>query len=159
MALLPVRDVGEQLEVCGDGAFSAVAAGTGDNTEVTGNTVNRATFGMPESGIIEVRYKNTLGSSETLALTIKIQESADGSSWDTAETLVSAATVATGTVSAVSDNYKYKVKLSDRKQYVRLLVTPNLSASGTDTSVGAFGFVLGGGRDSGLITAADANDE
>ena len=159
MAVIPSRDVAEFVGFGGYGAVSATAGGAGDVTEIDGAAVNRNSYNMPESGWILVQYKTTLGASETLALTVKIQESADGSTWDTAVVLANAVTVKTGALTDSEDHYLVKVKLSDRKQYIRAQVTPDLSASSTDTAIVAFNVGFGPGKDTGALDAPDASDE
>lgn len=138
-----------------------VAAGAGDNTAITGNTINRDSYGMPASGLLVVTSYVNLAEDETLSLAVSVQESADGSSWDTAEVIDAATVVKTATGGAFTDGFavSYKVKLSDRKQYIRFNCTPNYSASGTDTGVTQGVLVMGGAWDSARLPAHTDDDE
>lgn len=137
-----------------------VAAGAGDNTAITGNTINRQSFGMPQSCLLAVSYYVNLADTETLSLAVEIQESSDGSSWDTAEAIQAATVVKTASGAFTDGEVKtYKVYLGDRKQYIRFNCTPNFSASGTDTGVVQGVAILGGAFDASQLTAHQANDE
>lgn len=157
--VVPNRDVGEFLQTAGLGYFNATAGGAGDGTEVDGATVNRQTYGNPESALVKVQYITTLAASETLDLTLTLQDSADGSTWAdvTVAGYASAITVKTGALTADEDVHISHIKLSGLRQYVRLQVQPDLSAGATDTAVGNFCFVMGPGRDTALFDAADVS--
>lgn len=138
-----------------------VAAGAGDNTAITGNTINRQTYGMPQSCLLAVSYYANIADGETLSLAVEIQESADGTTWDTAEAIQASTAVQSPSGSAFTDGAvkTYKVYLGDRKQYVRFNCTPNFSASGTDTGVVQGVAVLGGAWNNAALPAHQANDE
>lgn len=129
------------------GAPKVVIAASGDdNVKIIGNTVNRATYGMPESCLVVVNSYYSLANLETLSLAVEIQESADNSTWDTAVAIQAATVVKTASgATADGQTNSYTVKLSGRKQYFRINVTPNLSAAATDTcSVTASGVLFSG---------------
>lgn len=134
-----------------------VAAGAGDNTAITGNTINRDTYGMPQSCLLVVSSYMNLADTETLSLAVEIQGSADGSSWDTA-TAIQTATVVKTASGAYTDGFttSYRVYLGNQKQYVRFNCTPNLSASGTDTGVVQGIAILAGAWDNNLLPAHQA---
>ena len=113
-------------------AGEALAAGTGDNTKVTGQTIDRLGF---RSGSVLISMKTVLAEAATLTIAIEIQESDDGSTWDTAEVIQAATTVETGNTGGSTEYPCLKVddKFESRKRYIRYNITPNLSASGTDT--------------------------
>lgn len=122
------------------------AAGTGDNTKVTGATIDTDGFG---SGSILIGYKATLAATKNLTLAIEVQESADGTTWDDAVALQATVIVATGEAGGSTETGVFKLadKLEGRKRYVRYNITPDLDASGTDT-VSWFGiFAKGGARE------------
>lgn len=127
-------------------AQSGVAAGTGDNTELTSAAINRMPVGSPGflSMVLGVSYLTTVASAQTLKLTVKISESDDGSSWGADETLVNAATLETGVVTAKYAAYELGLDLSGRKQYVRFKLTMDLSAGSTDTFLYASTAILTG---------------
>ena len=160
MAVIPSRDVGELLQHAGPGYFNATAGGTGDATEVDGATVNRMTYGMPESAVLAIQYITSLTADKTLAFTITLQDSADGSSWTdvTVSDFASAITVKTGALTDSEDFHVSHLNLKGLRQYVRAQVKPDLSHTSTDTAVGNFCFVLGGTQDSAKFDAADASN-
>lgn len=161
MGIVPNRDMGEFLQVAGLGYFSATAGGTGDATEVNGASVNRDTYGMPQSAVLKVQWITNLTADKTLAFTITLQDSANGSSWTdvTVTDFASAITVKTGAATNSEDFHLSRLKLSGLRQYVRAQVKPDLSHTSTDTAIGNFCFILGPGRDTGLLDAADADNE
>jgi hypothetical protein len=132
--------------VCG--LTNLTAGGTGDNTAVTGATINRShtiALGNGDNGVtflsngkLIVTYKATLTASQTLSLAIAYQTSADGSSWNTAVTLLASTAVLDATGSGVKE---YDLALVDKPQYIRFNFTPDLSHSGTDTAVVSATFV------------------
>lgn len=138
-----VNDFGATCKSAAVGAGEAVAAGAGDNTKVTGQSINRLGFGSCK---VAIAYKAVLAEDETLSWAIEVQESADGSSWDTAE-VIKAATVASTGGTGGTTNYgtvEYDDDLTGRKEYVRYNPTPDLSASATDTVHWGANAVLGG---------------
>lgn len=136
-----------------------VAAGAGDNTQIVGNSINRNSYGMPQSMLVVVSSYLNLADTETFSLAVEIQESADGSSWDTAEA-IDAATVVKTASGAFTDGQTntYKVYLGDRKQYFRVNVTPNFGASGTDTGTVHCSGILGGAHRAADLPAHTDND-
>lgn len=145
-----VKNVGRTLEVFNCGASHATAAGTGDNTAVTGATINRMVAGTEgdqlNSGKLILSYKTTLTDTKTLSYAIAYQESADGSSWDTAVALQASTVALTGASSTDAlGTVEYNVNLHDKKQYIRFNFTPDLSHSGTDVAISSLVFVAGGG--------------
>mgnify|MGYP001582821430 CR=1 FL=1 len=127
-------------------ATTLTAAGSGDNTELTGEVIDRLGF---ESCVVAVPFKAVLATAESLALTIKVAESEDGSTFGSDETIASAVTVVTQASGGTThDTYFLNVNLSGvgapRKRYLKFKLTPNLSASATDTAVVAGLVILGG---------------
>lgn len=142
------RNVGAVIKTVNGGGSRFVAAGTGDNTKVTGATIDRMPAGAAGflSAVVAVLGRAVLAEDETLKFALEYQESADGSSWDTAVALYTATTVATGgaggsTELAVKET---DLDLSARKRYIRFNATPDLSASGTDTGEMLVAVTLGG---------------
>lgn len=120
-----------------------VAAGAGDNTLIVGAGIDTQGF---ESGILIVAARAALDAAETLSLAVQIEESADNSSWDAPEVLQASAALITAVGAA---NYAGVLKLNldelgNRKRYVRLGVTPDLSRGATDTAVVIPSVLLGG---------------
>lgn len=143
------RDIGSQLLIKAAAAGRLVAAGTGDATEITGQTIDRmgARGQMYQSAKIAAAYHCVLTDTKTLSIGLKIQESADGSNWDTAEVIYAATVVATAANPALEfTGVKVTdLDLSSRKRYVRFNPTPDLNHSGTDVAEIAVTVTLGGG--------------
>ena len=125
------------------GSGTAVAAGTGDNTEVTGTTIDLDGF---RSGALLITYTTALDEDETLSFGVKVQESSNGTDWDTAEVIQALTAKATGGTggSTVTGCEKYAVNFEGRKRYLRFNITPDLSRGATDTARWAGTLVRGG---------------
>lgn len=123
------------------GAARVTAGGAGDNTAVTGVSIDRTGFGCAE---LCIAYKTTLAASATLKFAVEYQESSDGSSWDTAVALQAATTAETGAQTDKVGQVRFSVDLTGKKQYIRFNYTPDLSAGATDTADTAAVAVLGG---------------
>jgi len=136
-------DLGSYVKAAVVGAGQATAGGSGDDTKVTGQTINRQGY---LSGVLVIAFKATLAESKTVSFAVEVQESADGSSWDTAEVLQEATVAATGGAggSTVYDTVEINENLKGRKKYVRYNITPDLSATDTDTLEWGAAAILGG---------------
>lgn len=125
---------------------SATAGGTGDNTAITGITIDRnavSTGSKPLSAIVSVLYDTVMTDTKTLTLkTQKIEHSDDGSTWSDYATFGDVTIAKTGTNTRGAT--KLAVDLGSAKRYVRFDVTPDLSASGTDTAVIGAAWVFAG---------------
>ena len=131
-----------------------VAAGSGDNTEIVGASINRLDAlggGMADSLIFEVVGFATLTAAKLLNVIGTLEHSDDNSTFAAAAADFQPSGVAAGSIGSVSATgandvlFKYKVpKANGLKQYVRLKMTPDLTNSATDTArVGAIA-ILGG---------------
>lgn len=138
-----IADFGKYFKAASCNGISITAGGTGDNTALTGASIDRLGYG---SASFVIAYKTTLAASETLSFAAEYQLSSDGSSWDTAVSLQGATVARTGAVTAGHGVVKFDVNLEGAKRYVRFNFTPNLSASGTDTAV-VYGTAILGGAD------------
>jgi hypothetical protein len=97
--------------------------------------------------VLAVPYTATLAADKSLKLTISVAESSDGTNFDTAVKLKDAVTVATGkatTGSTETGLVEIDINLSGYKNYVKFSVTPDLTATGTDTCLVGATFALGG---------------
>ena len=124
------------------------AAGSGDNTEITGDSIDlEALDARPASVCVEIPVRATLAAGATCVVTGKLEKSADGSTWSD---LTTSGNLLTLTGASGGSTEKGVARLgADLIQsgcrYIRSKVTPNLSASGTDTMlVGAQVAVFGG---------------
>lgn len=126
--------------------IAITAGGTGDNTAVTGFTIDRQDY---DSLSFLIVWLAALGATETLDLNdVEYQESDDGSNWDTAVALQADSEIGVGAAGGSNESGVVKIDLALRgkKRYIRLNFTPDLSASSTDTAVLAAVAVLGGDR-------------
>lgn len=152
--LYPMRDLAGSVKSAVAGSSTAssapsliTAAGTGDNTKVTGQTIDRlgSSGSMADSGVLAVAWQAALTNTKTLSFACELAESADGTNYDTAEVVQAATVVYTAGSSATFHGVKeYTIDLSGRKRYIRFNLTPDLNASGTDTAVYGAVFVMGG---------------
>lgn len=126
------------------------AGGTGDNTKITGQKIDR--YGVSgqsyQSAAITAVYRAVLGASATLSLALELQDSADGANWNTAVPLYTSTVVLTdsGSGSTLVGQTQTAVDLEGYGRYVRFNPTPDLSAGSTDVGEVAVVAVLGGGR-------------
>lgn len=131
---------------------SATAGGAGDNTAVTGATVDRldpATGALAGSVRFSVLWSAVLAATKTLTLkTVKIEQSSDGTNWDSTAyaTFTDPGVVATGATGGSTEKgvTNFDADLADAKRYVRLDFTPDLSNTATDTASLVAAAILGG---------------
>jgi hypothetical protein len=116
---------------------TATAAGTGDATEVNGITIDLQSYVQRYQSIeFLIACQATLAADKTLTVVGNLQDSADGSSWS--DTLASATLLTlTGGSGGSTERGVARMgyDLTKCRRYVRCQVTPDLSATGTDTSV------------------------
>lgn len=152
MSVAQVKNVGKYLRAYdanaseNSGAPSLVtAAGTGDNTKRNGQTIDRYNgVALARSAQIITHVLAALGASETVTLAHEVQYSADGSSWDTAVVIEAATQYGASGAGNKRAVAQFDLDLSGQKRYFRINVTPNLSASATDTCTFATVATLGG---------------
>ena len=118
-------------------AQSGVAAGTGDNTELTSAGVDRKPVGLAgfDAAVLAVGYKTSLTAAATLSLTVKISESDDGSTWGSDTTLINAEVQQTGAKTNEVGVRELGIDLRPYKKHVRFKITMDLSAGATDVFV------------------------
>lgn len=125
------------------GGARVTAAGAGDATKVTGETIDREAYG---SAKLSIAYKTTLGASATLTFAVERQESANGTDWDAAVVIQDAAIAKTGAVTGFVGSVSFDMDFAGYKRYVRFNVTPDLSAGSADTADFQTVAILGGAR-------------
>jgi len=121
---------------------SATAAGTGDATAVTGATIDRLdsnTGSLAGSAVVSFLFSTTLAATKTLSIgSVYVYQSSDASTWDSTAyyTQTSPGVVATGATggSTVTGVSSFSVDLLLAKRYIRVVFTPDISATGTDTA-------------------------
>jgi len=130
---------------------TATAGSTGDATEVDGAWVDRALtdYGIALSAKLTIAYTTALAGGETLTFAVQMQDDALGDGADPTDVLsaVAASVAATGDSggSTETGTIDIDLDLSGLRQFFRAQVTPNLSASGTDTAEWAAVIMLYGG--------------
>lgn len=145
------QDIAHTLACRNVGQLSIVAGAGQDGVEQTGPTIDRLTTGAAVTGAtqynsarLDILYTTTLAATKTLSLTAKVQDSADGSSWNTAVVLQAATVVKTGLVTAEKGIASYAINLVPRARYIRILWTADLSAADTDTALLSAQLTMGG---------------
>lgn len=118
---------------------AVTAGGAGDNTAITGVAIDRlATAGLPLNAQIVIYWTATLAQAATLTVkTVKVQDSADGSTWADFATYADPGVVSTGPTGGGTLTDVLEIAgsdLSSARRYVRLVFTPDLSAANTDTA-------------------------
>lgn len=147
MSLTFQRDVTSLISPKIASAFTAVTAGGGgDNTAVTGITIDRFAKGsVPLNGTLSILWQATLAASQTLTIkAVEVEHSDNGSSWGSYKTFADPGVVATGVGTAVKGAVEIGVDLGSAKRFVRAKFTPDLSAANTDTANLVAAFVLAG---------------
>jgi len=127
---------GKTISVFARAATAVItAAGAGDNTEITGDSIDlQALAARPSTVVIEIPVYAVLADAETCIVTGLLEKSADNSTW---ETMVASATLLTllsdgGTTEKGVARIGADLIESDCR-YIRFKATPNLSRAGTDT--------------------------
>lgn len=143
-----IRNIGAMIAgLVAAGPVALTAGGSGDNAAVTGVIIDRATHGWPQSAVAVLPFLATLAEDETLAVTATLQHGSEADLSD-AETLLTVATgaQATGDTGGSIEQNQVEVDLSlaAAKRYIRLNLTPDLSAADTDIAAIAAVLVLGG---------------
>jgi len=114
-----------------------VAGGTGDNTEIVSASINIATLtARPASVVFEILGRGVLAATATLVLVGEVEYSADGTTW---VDLVASATLLTLTGGSGGTTELGVARIGvdliqDGVNFIRLKLTPNLSAANTDTA-------------------------
>jgi hypothetical protein len=120
---------------------AVTAGGGGDAAEITGSTIDTMAQPKAESVVFEIPCVTTLTADKTLVVAGKIQDSANGSDWTD---LVASATLLT-LIATGSGVARVGVDLNKARRYVRVMATPNLSHTSTDTAVVGAGIAEFGG--------------
>jgi hypothetical protein len=139
------KDAGAYFNVVSGGGARGVAAGTGDNTEAVGEIVDQLAQPGLRSGAIIVSGSATLADAEGISLVdVHVEHGdetdlSDKADFHTAAVFTDLKVSSGGTTELFA--VKVPVDLWGIKRYWRVAVTPDLSASGTDTFELGFCFV------------------
>lgn len=144
---MQLRNIGDLIKAMRAGAnIAATAGGSGDATEATGVIIDRNAIGTPSSAVLAIPFTATLGAGETLSVTYSVQEG-DASNLSDAATLKTATVVAaTGGAGGSTETGCLEIDLKTIAggRYIRVDITPDLSAANTDTAALASLLVFGG---------------
>lgn len=141
--------------VPGAAYVAATAAGSGDNTLVTGLTIDRSSLAqnglstltgvLPTYVMFNLFYEAVLAAAATLSIkTVLIEDSADGSSWATFLDQTATPRPLGWPPSGVVDTgggggttqrgiVRFGANIRGARRYIRLKYTPDLSAGSVDT--------------------------
>lgn len=128
------RNVGAYLTTAFGGAGRAVAAGTGDNTEVNSGWTDRTGL---NSCCVEIAFTATLAEGATLTFAGNLQDATAAAGTGAADfgTAFTATVVATGGTGGSTETGVYhclETDLSGARAFIQAQLTPNLSAGATD---------------------------
>lgn len=150
MSLFP-NDIDSQLsQKLGVVIPTITAAGSGDNTEVDGPSIDRQNATSMSVAIVA---QAALAATKTLVVKATIQDSADGSTFADVAAALQPGGAANSTVLTLTGGaggstergvYQLGVNLASLRRYVRVQVLPDLNATGTDTATLAAVVSLGG---------------
>lgn len=145
-----IRNIGDKI--AGRRAFAntaITAGGGGDNTLITGATIDRAGASWANSAVLMIPYTATLGANETFSIACVVQHSEDSGMSPVAtlqtvpSTLVIAGPAGGGTVTGCVE---IDIPLRGARRYFRCNVTPDLGRAITDTAAISGTLVLAGGE-------------
>jgi hypothetical protein len=140
-----LRDIGSLIALRRAAANTAVtAAGAGDNTLVTGVTLDRAAMGWPESAVVCIPYTATLSAAATLSIGYTVQEGQAANLSDAATLVTLPLTVVATGAGTIAGEVEVNVSLRGAGRYVRVNFTPDLSAGATDTAALSAVIAFGG---------------
>jgi hypothetical protein len=151
MSFSKSHNIGAVIAVKRAAANTAVTAGgAGDNTLVTGVTIDLSLLNYPKSAVFALLFTATLAAGKSLFnKSCTIEHGAQSNLSDAAvlftledSTGTAIATSAGG--GTVTGEKEYDIDLAGAKQYIRIKFTPDMDASGTDTSAIAAAAVFGG---------------
>jgi hypothetical protein len=121
------------------------AAGTGDNTAITGAAFDRTAYA---SARLDVLYTCTLTAAKTLTITPKVQTADDlGFTVNVTDHYVPSAQVISASATGVASFGSVNFEKRGAGAYCRVVMTPDLSHTGTDTALVAPMLVMGPSRE------------
>lgn len=131
------------------GNNTALAAGTGDATEVNGAWIDRKSAqGIALSAKLVIEFTTTLAGTKTLGFGVNFQDATDISGAGAADygDVYARRVAATGGSggSTETDTFELDVDLGGARQFIRAQITPDLDASGTDTAAWSAIYMLYG---------------
>ena len=138
-------DIGAHITSRFGGAGRALAAGTGDATEVDSGWIDRT--GKFSAKLI-ISYTATLADTETISFAANLQDASAAAGTGAADfgTALASTVQATGDTGGTTETgvVELDFNLMTADNFIQAQVTPDLSASGTDVATWAAVIVLGG---------------
>ena len=120
---------------------SLVAGSAQDNADYATGYIDRTGF---LSGSVNFHYDASLTSAKTLSATFQLVDSTDGTNPNTTTTIQAKTCLVQGAGTEVKDCKQVDVNLQGYAQYVKFIVTPDLSHTSTDWLDGFVSVILGG---------------
>ncbi len=133
----------------GTGNNAATAGGSGDATAVNGAWIDRkGSKGVAASMKVIVNYTTTLAQGATLSFTGKIQDATSIGGANSADygNALASTVIATGPTGGgtIAGTFELDVDLGSAHEFVRAVLTPDLSAANTDTAAWNVTYLLFG---------------
>jgi hypothetical protein len=153
MSVALSRDIGAYLTARYGVKAEPVAAGAGDNTEVDSGYIDRQGY---DSCKMIIGYSATLAEGKTLSIAANLQDATSSGGAGVADygTAKANGVVATGGTGGSTETgvVELDFDLSGANQFIRGQMTPDLSATATDTADLMMIIILGGAV-KGIVTA------
>jgi hypothetical protein len=142
MGVPNVSKIGDFLTPRGAAGDLTVTSGAGhDNAAQTGASCDRLDY---ESATIVIAGIASISATFLLTWLLKIQDSADNSSWNAATTLQAVTTLQAGATTSIPFVGRFDLNLAAYNRYVRLVLTLQANKGSVDTYAWGASFVLGG---------------
>jgi hypothetical protein len=143
MPLSTHKNIGAELKAYDANASASsgapvliLAGGTGDGVKIDGVKIDRYNgTALANSAHLVTGFLAALADTKTISFAHELQESSDGTTWDTAEAIEASTVYATSSGGTNERGVaQFDIDLSNRKRYIRFNVTPDLSNTATDTA-------------------------
>lgn len=120
--------------------LSTITAGSAsDNVATTTEMVD--VYGY-RSGKVVIAYNATIASGKALNYSLSIQDSANSTDWNTATVLATNSPILALTTGAtVKDTFEVDINLAGYSRYAQFIITPDLTATATDTATLGITFI------------------
>jgi hypothetical protein len=140
------RDVGRYVKLATGLMPVTLTAGAGtDNVDQFGPAINRDGY---LSALVGLNVSASMASGQSIAVTVRVQDSADGTTgWNDflgGDPAVPAAVTLLQANQAGGQLQLYNIDLSGAKTFIRVAAKGNLSAASVDTAILSSCIVLGG---------------
>ena len=146
--LVLVRNIGAYITTRRGSGAGTGAQTAGATATITGATIDREGFAggsLPDSMQTAFLYDSTLASGKTLVVYFDVQHSTNNSTFTDFATGTGTTTVTGASGGSVQQgSISFNVNLHGAYRYIRTLVVPSLSATGTDTITGLIVDVVAG---------------